>query len=132
MSENQKITMEEKAQVIKLFDQFKDNPSGIPGEIKTILTSINDKAWIIKNNVENPIHDRQSAFEVIEKIHKLLGRKFDPAWAPKEKGKGPGRRVVTLAERQSNCDAFKTYLEKNVKCSPDFMAMALSNVWGQP
>lgn len=108
------ISKEETDQVTVLFEQYKEKKGAIPSEIKGMLAKINDKAWLIKNDKDRTYEDKLAAFKIIEMVHKLLDRKFDPSWEPKDKSKKPQGQawIATPAQRKQNCQDFKTFLHE--------------------
>lgn len=129
------ISKEETDQVVQLFEQYKEKKGAIPSEIKGILAKINDKAWLIKNDKERTYEDKLAAFRIIEKVHTLLERKFDPSWEPKDKSKkGQAQAwIATPEQRRKNCNDLKTFLHDAGiwdKLTPAEQANVYSSVWG--
>lgn len=131
-----KITMEEKSQVLKFFEQYKDKLSEVPKDVKDVLQSINNHLWDIKKSDTAEYQDKLAAFELIEKVHLMLGKKFDPTWKPREPNKGgPGKAwTATKQQRIQNCNELKEYLSTDAKMwnslSPFEQAQVLALVWG--
>lgn len=67
-----------------------------------------------------PNEERMKVFDELDKINKFFG--YKDIFALKEKGSGRGYHVVTIAEREANCDAFILYLHKTF---PDMPVMAM-------
>lgn len=102
-----------------------------------------DKIWARKKELGNffydktqPAKDRNAVFDEYNAICNYLGAK--PAqWKHKEPGQGGGysKRVITIADREKNCNDLKVYLIKSNlwdQLEPTHQALILSNAWGSP
>lgn len=132
-----KVTMEEKSQILKFHEQYKNDLATIPQNVKDILQSLNNKLWDIKKSDKAEYQEKVTAFELIEKIHFLLNKKFDQSWKPKEPKAGGTNKSWTASNEQriQNCNALKAYLDSpNMQIwnylSAFEQAQILAKVWG--
>lgn len=132
-----KVTMEEKSLVLKNHETYKDKKDQIPADVKSILESLKDKFWDIKKNDAAPYESKVEAFDLLEKIHFLLGRNFDKSWAPRQpKSNGSGKAWTTTKEqRVQNCNDLIAYLNSGQMqiwnaLGPFEQAQILASVWG--
>ena len=128
------VSVEEKKTVAVIFDKVAANQA-VTVEEKTKVGEINEKFWKIKNNNNGPIAERKEAFRFIEMCHRVLGRKFDQSWEPKEKKQGFGGKSWTASnqQRSDNCDGLISYLkvlEVWDAMSPYEQAMTVAKAWG--
>lgn len=135
MTDKPILSKEETDTVTLLFDQYKEKKDCIPTSVKPVLAAINTKAWDIKNDKDRTYEDKLAAFRIIEKVHKLLDRKFDPSWEPKDKSKkSQGQAwIATPAQRKQNCNDLKTFLHDVgiwEKLKPEDQAKLYAMVWG--
>jgi len=129
----QTITLEDQhyANIAEYHKLFKMSPQSITQEQRTYLGKVNDALWVIAGNKQKPIDDRIKHYGLIKLVHEILGRKFDDNWIPKV-GSGAKqftKRIISVEERQANCDAFVKYLASRNLEDPTVTVDALAKVW---
>jgi hypothetical protein len=132
-----KVTMEEKSLVLRTHEQYKDKKDQLPSDVKSILESLKDKFWDIKKNDAASYENKVEAFDLLEKVHFLLGRNFDKSWAPRQpkQGQGKGSWIASNEQRIQNCNALKNYLDSPGMQIWNYLsafeqAQILAKVWG--
>lgn len=99
-----------------------------------LLQELTTQAWEIAKDKNIEVEKRKQAYELIQKLHEMLNRKFDVNWIPKGDGKSRGQTfIATKEQRAENCNNFAQYL-KSAKIweflKPEEPAQVLAIVWG--
>jgi len=128
------LTIDDKAKVFEFHKLFKVDPKSITEEARKWMMPVNNIAWEIAKNNSKTIDERNFAYDVIEKIHEMLGRKFDASWRPKEGKKGGGNwKPLTKEQRAQNCKDFIEFMKSlGVAVYPEHPEglQALAMIWG--
>ncbi len=131
-----KLTIEEKSQILKFYEQYKNKVGEVPTEVQGVLQSLNNKLWDIKKHSAATYQEQLAAFELIEKIHTMLGKKFDPSWKPREPKSGQNKSwIASKQQRVQNCNDLKEFLSSPQiqvwnSLNPFEQAQILVAVWG--
>lgn len=99
-------------------------------EANAAIKKITDDQWAIFNNKNLTADQRNSALDIIAKIHKYYGWKDVSTYRIR---KGSGSRPATAEERAKNCDDFLKYLETKgwKKDFPEYeLVKLIATVWG--
>jgi len=129
MSQTVTISIESKAKLFEFQKLFKASPASITPEIRIFTKALNTEAWNIGKDTTKTIEERNSAFDIIKICHEILGQNFKEEWRPREGKKQFTKRVITVEERQANCDAFVKYLASRNLEDPTVTVDALAKVW---
>lgn len=135
MSQTQKITPEEIAQINTFHEVWKKDPKLVTAEMRKYCIDRKDKLWEIKKDPATSFEERVKVFAVIEQVCHMLGIQVKEEWRPKEgKGRGGGTFIATPEQREANCNALMKYLKDKMKLwdhlSPFEQGQILSNAWG--
>lgn len=128
METSTKLLVEENYKV------WQQKPSALIPESIVKLKEIKEELWTIKNNKENPLVDRQEAFDFLVKTHKMLGiKEMDLSWRPKEsKAGGKGVWIATDEQRSKNVDGLIAKIGKDTwnAMSPYEQGTIIARAWG--
>ena len=123
------ISMESKAKLFEFHKLWKASPASITPEIRTFTMALSDAAWKLAKDQSQTFEVRNGIYDVIKICHEILGRKWDDSWRPREGKKQFTKRVITVEERQANCDAFVTYISKRNLEDDTITVQQLALIW---
>jgi hypothetical protein len=123
------ISIEDKAKLFEFNKLFKSNPQSVTPEMRTFSISVVDKAWTMVKDQSLSIEVRNGFYDIIKAGHEILARKFDDSWRPREGKKQFTKRVITIEERQANCDSFVKYIGSRNLEDPIITVEQLARIW---
>ena len=136
LSNEIKIISEESTDLIdsniKLYEL---NPKSITDGSRADISKLKEPVWDYYNKKDNPVKGRQQAFDLINKIHTILGFKLlDEKYRPKEKSSyGEKSWIASKEQRITNCNDLTEFLKSMGvwdSLSPFEQGTILAKVWG--
>ncbi len=140
MSQSLVVSNEDLKIINDNFKLFQASPKNISTASIHRITQLRTDVWNYFNKKSNPIEGRQEAFDLINKIHTILGYKllegqFKPEQTTKPE-KPEWDTSTSTDDRIQHCKDFISFLNsKDIPFSelePSHQAVILSNIWGTP